>query len=193
MPEPKPKRAVASLFSRPLLAGAMAAAAAAAAPAPALADIFLFLDGIEGESLDAKHKDQIDILSYSQSFRNVTSTIGGGAGTGKVTCGDITLLKNIDKSSPQLIQAVTKGTHIAKGVLTFQTTGKTQAAYYTVTLTDILISSIDQSDQSDLAKIVERTTLTPAVFEFEYRAQKADGSLDAGIKFKYDCKANKAG
>jgi type VI secretion system secreted protein Hcp len=188
MPEPKSKRAVASLFSRPLLAGAMAAAVA---PAPALADIFLNLYEFAGESLDSKHKGEIDILSYSQSFRAATSAVGGGGGTGKVTCGDVTLLKNIDKSSPHLIEHVVTGKHIEKGLLTFRTTGKTQVEYYTVTLTDILISSIDQSDQPDPAKIVERTTLTPAAFEFSYRPQNPNGSLGTAIHFKYDCKADK--
>jgi len=32
-----------------------------------------------------------------------------------------------------------------------------------------------------------------AKVEVEYKPQKADGSLDAGIHFKYDIKANKAG
>jgi type VI secretion system secreted protein Hcp len=32
-----------------------------------------------------------------------------------------------------------------------------------------------------------------AKVDFEYKAQKQDGSLDAGIHFKYDIKTNKEG
>jgi type VI secretion system secreted protein Hcp len=36
-------------------------------------------------------------------------------------------------------------------------------------------------------------TLSFAKVDFEYKPQKPDGSLDAGIQFKYDLKANKQG
>jgi type VI secretion system secreted protein Hcp len=190
MPETKPKAGLATLVGRPLLAGAIAAGASA--PATAVADIFLKLDGIEGESQDAKHKGEIDILSYTQSFRNeTTSGTGGGGGAGKVTCGDVTVLKNIDKSSPPIIGAVATGKHIPKAVLTFRTLGAQQAEYYKVTLSDVLMVAIDQTDQPDPSKIVEKLQINASKFEFEYRPQKADGSLGAAVKFGFDCKANK--
>ena len=39
----------------------------------------------------------------------------------------------------------------------------------------------------------ETVTLAFAKVDFEYRPQKPDGSLDAGIHFKYDLKTNKVG
>lgn len=70
--------------------------------------IFLKLDGIRGAATDPRHKDEIDITSYAQAFRNSANFgFGGGAGSGRVSCGDITILKNIDRSSPDLIMHVT--------------------------------------------------------------------------------------
>ncbi len=182
-------RKLADRIGRPLLAGAIAASAVA--PAVAQADTFLRLDQIPGESQDTRHKDWIDILSYTQSYRQVISSSGGGGGAGKVTCGDITVLKNIDKSSPKLLEAVATGKHIKEGVIEFvAASGKEAQAYYKVTLSDILISQFDQTDQPDPARIVERVSLNAAKYEYEYRAQKADGSLDTAIKFGFDCKAN---
>ena len=40
---------------------------------------------------------------------------------------------------------------------------------------------------------MENVSLTFAKVDFEYKPQKADGSLDAGVHFKYDLKANKEG
>lgn len=189
MTAPKPKPGLANRIGRPLLAGAIVAAAAAPAVAPA--DTFLQLDKIPGEAADAKHKDWIEILSYTQSYRQTISSGGGGGGAGKVTCGDITVLKNIDKSSPELLKAITSGTHIAKGVIEFVTaSGKASQAYYKVTLSDILISQLDQTDQPDPARIVERVSLNAAKYEYEYRVQKEDGSLEPAIKFGFDCKAS---
>ena len=76
MSEPKAKPSFAARMGRPLLAAA-AATVSVAAPSTVLADIFLNLDGIKGESQDEKFKGQIDLLSYTQSFRNNGSVTGG--------------------------------------------------------------------------------------------------------------------
>ena len=39
----------------------------------------------------------------------------------------------------------------------------------------------------------EDVALQFAKVDFEYKPQKADGSLDVGVHFKYDIKANKVG
>jgi type VI secretion system secreted protein Hcp len=39
----------------------------------------------------------------------------------------------------------------------------------------------------------ETVSLVFAKVDFEYRPQKIDGTLDAGIHFKFDIKANKSG
>ena len=192
MPDTKPKSGLASKIGRPLLAGALATAAIA--PASAVADIFLKLGDIEGESTDAKHKGEIDILSYTQTFKNaVTSTTGTGADTGKATCGEVTVLKNIDKSSPKLIQQVVTGQHVDKAILTFRSVGKAALEYYVVTLEDVLLTSIDQTDQNNPARIFERVTINSAKFTFSYQQQKVDGQLLPAVQFTFDCKTNKAG
>jgi type VI secretion system secreted protein Hcp len=198
MPDTKPKSGLASMVTRPLLAGTLAAASIA--PSTAAADIFLRLEDtqgnltIPGESVDAKHKGEIDILSYSQSFKNpVSSTTGTGADTGKVTCGEITVLKNIDKSSPKLIQEVVTGKHIDKAILTFRSVGRAALEYYVVSLDDVLVTSIDQTDQNNPARIFERVTLNAAQFKFSYQQQKADGQLLPAVQFEFNCRTNKAG
>ena len=50
------------------------------------ADYFLKIDGIKGESLDDKHKDEIDVLSFSWGVSQTgTLAYGGGGGEGKAT------------------------------------------------------------------------------------------------------------
>ena len=45
-------------------------------------DMFLKIDGIQGESTDNSHKDEIDLLSYTwgESHEPVSATGGGAAG-----------------------------------------------------------------------------------------------------------------
>lgn len=180
-------------LARPVFAGALLAAAAM--PAQAATDVFLQLDGIPGESTDAKHKDWIEIRSYSQGFTNTSlRSSGGGGGAGKVSCGDVSVMKGIDKASPVLMGAVMMGKHIAKGTLAFRTSsGKGDVDYYTVTMEDLLIDSVQQSDSSgDGSKITESVSLNAQKYKFSYSPQKADGSLDAAKVFGFDCVANKA-
>ena len=48
-------------------------------------DYFLKLDGIQGESVDDKHKDEIQIMSFSWGGSQTSSVSGtGGSGAGKV-------------------------------------------------------------------------------------------------------------
>jgi type VI secretion system secreted protein Hcp len=182
---------LAKLVARPLLAGAIAASAPA--PVSAIDDIFLKLDGIEGESQDSKHKNEIDVLSYTQAFRNTGAKFTGGSPTtGKVTCGSVTVLKNIDKSSPQLIEAVVLGKHIRKGVITFRKAGKELIEYYVVTMNDVFVEAIDQTDTPDASAIVERVSLNAAKFDFKYTPQKEDGTPGPSELFSFDCVAQKA-
>jgi len=59
-------------------------------------------------------------------------------------------------------------------------------------MNDVIITGVSLSDSSDAAGS-ENVTMAFAKVDFEYKPQKSDGSLDAGIHFKYDIKANKEG
>ena len=73
------------------------------------------MDGIKGESVDSKHKDEIDVLAWSWGMSNSGSAhMGGGAGSGKVNVQDLSLTKYIDVSSPDLMLSCCNGKHIPK-------------------------------------------------------------------------------
>ena len=57
----------------------------------------------------------------------------------------------------------------------------------------MLITGVALSVAGDEPTGAENVTLQSARVDLEYKAQKADGSLDAGLHFKYDIKANKVG
>jgi type VI secretion system secreted protein Hcp len=173
-----------------LLAGALAAGAAGSVPAAA--DVFLKLDGITGEATDTKHKGEISILSYSQSFSNsATVSPGTTGGPGRVTCGAMTFLKNIDSSSPDLVAHVTTGTHVRNGLITFRKVGDNPIEYYRITLTDVVVTAIDQTDQADPTTIIEKVSMIADRFLFEYTAVDATGQPAGTTKFGWDCALNK--
>ena len=156
------------------------------------ADIFAKIGDIKGESLDAKHKDEIEVLSFSWGVTNAGITPPGGGGAGKATFHDLSIVHHIDKSSPRLLQACATGTHVKEATITHRKAGKGQQEFLIIKMNDIIITGVMHGGGSGQAGS-ETVSLTFAKVDFEYKPQKADGSLDAGIHFKYDLKANKVG
>lgn len=156
-------------------------------------DIFAKLGDIKGESLDDKHKDEIEVLSYSWGVTNAGSMAhGGGGGEGKASFHDLSFVHNIDKASPVLMQACATGTHLKEATITHRKAGKGQHEYLVVKMNDVIITSVTHGGSGD-SNHSENVSLAFAKVALEYKPQKADGSLDAGIHFKYDLKAQKEG
>ena len=157
-------------------------------------DAFLKIDGIEGESQDSKHKSEIELLSYSfGADQPASSSVGGGAGTGKVNMHDLTVLKSVDKASPRLLVACATGQHIKSAVLTVRKAGGDQQDFIIVTLSDVLVSSTHNSGQPKGGDGLpsEQLSLNFTKINFEYKQQGADGSLTGAVAGGYDVKANK--
>jgi type VI secretion system secreted protein Hcp len=156
-------------------------------------DIFAKIGDIKGESLDSKHKDEIEVLSFSWGVTNTGAKgFGGGGGEGKATFHDLSFVHNIDKASPVLMQACATGTHVKEATITHRKAGKDQHDYLIIKMNDIIITGVTDGEASGQAGS-ETVSLAFAKIDLEYKPQKADGSLDTGIHFKYDLKANKEG
>jgi type VI secretion system secreted protein Hcp len=156
-------------------------------------DIFAKLGDIKGESFDDKHKDEIEIMSWSWGVSNTgLRPAGGGGGAGKATFHDLSFTHKIDKASPVLMQACATGVHLKDATITHRKAGKGQHEFLVIKMNDVIITSVNDSDSNDSGTL-ENVTLNFAKIDVEYKPQKADGSLDAGVHFKYDLKAQKEG
>ena len=157
------------------------------------ADIFAKIGDIKGESIDDKHKDEIEILSWSWGITNaVTRAAVTGAGAGKASFHDLSFTHKIDKASPVLMKSCATGQHIKEATITLRKAGKGQQEFLIIKMNDVLITAVSDADGAEAGPI-ESVSLAFAKVDVEYRPQKSDGSLDAGLHFKYDLKANKEG
>jgi type VI secretion system secreted protein Hcp len=159
----------------------------------ALFDAFLKLDGIKGESADAKHKGEIDITSFSWGLSQTgIQATGGGGGAGKVAFQDISFIKKTDASSPLLMLNCANGTHIKEGNFVVRKAGGTQLEYLKLKLTDILVSSFKDHGSISGGDIpTESLSLNFAKVEYSYQQQGADGKAQGGpILAGWDVKAN---
>src|SRR5262249_13978585 len=145
----------------------------------AAVDYFLKVDGIPGESPDAQHPGEIQLLSFSWGeSQGGTMAFGGGGGAGKVQMEDFRFTMHVNKASPRLFLACATGEHIKQAVLTGRKAGNGQQDYVKVTFTDVLVSSCQTNGDGQAGSLpVDQVSLNFAGLEFEYKVQQANGTL----------------
>ncbi len=159
----------------------------------AAVDYFLKIDGIPGESQDSKHKNEIQLESFSWGEMNAgTAAYGGGMGAGKVQMQDFHFVMTVNKASPKLILACANGEHIKNAVLVCRKAGKEQQEYLKITFSDLLISSYNTTGSGGAGVIpLDEIAFNYSKIEYEYKEQKADGTLAGPVKIAWDLKQMK--
>jgi type VI secretion system secreted protein Hcp len=157
-------------------------------------DTFLKIDGIKGESKDDKHKDEIDVQSWSWGMSQLgTMATGGGGGAGRANVQDLSFTKQVDKSTPDLMLSCISGKHIKEATLVCRkASGDVQLDYLTIKLTDVLISSVQTGGSGGGGEVVmESVSINFAKVNVDYKEQTAKGAVGATPKMGWDIKANK--
>lgn len=154
-------------------------------------DYFLKINGIQGESADGKHANEIDVLSWSWgASQSGGSGYGGGAGVGKVSMQDFHFTMRVNKATPKLILAMCNGTHIPDCTLTLRKAGKEQQEYIKIKFSDVLISSYQTGGSGGEMDGTESCAFNYSKIEYEYKPQKKDGTLDGPVAFNWSVKTN---
>jgi type VI secretion system secreted protein Hcp len=154
-------------------------------------DYFLKIDGIAGESTDAKHKNEIDLLSWSWGESNAGKhDSGGGGGAGKVAMQDFHFTMKINKASPKLFLACASGDHIKEALLTCRKAGKDQQEYLKIKFSDLLISSYQHGGSAGEEVPVDQISFNFSKIEQSYAPQKPDGKLDSPVVHNWSVKTN---
>ena len=145
-------------------------------------DIHIKIDTIPGMS---EHKDfagQIMCESFSWGMTQTTnfgSSTGGGAGS--VNMGDLTFVHKVDKATPKLMIACCTGQHIKDAVLTCRKAGGAAGVdFLKITLTDVIVSSVQPSGSNQDDTPSEAVSLAFAEYKVEYQEQDNKGSKKGG-------------
>lgn len=145
--------------------------------------IFCKIDGIKGESTDANHKDEMELLSFSHGVsqpRSATASTAGGGTTGRCNHTDFSIVKALDSASPILNGQCCSGKHIASIVITLRRAdGDKSVPYMVYKLSDVVISSVSIGGHSDGVP-TESVTFNYAKIEWEYTKQARAGGAGAG-------------
>lgn len=155
-------------------------------------DMFLKIDGIQGESPDDSHKDEIELLTWDwQLLQNANMHTGSGGGAGKATVKDLNFTHYVDRSSPNLMKYCLTGKHIGECVLTVRKAGGSPLEYLKITMNDVVVTNVQPAGSKDDERIVENISLSFSKVKQEYTVQNAEGGSGGAVTAGYDIKLNK--
>jgi type VI secretion system secreted protein Hcp len=160
-------------------------------------DAFLKIDGVPGESTDDKHKDWIEVLSFtfgeSQPSSATASSAGGGT-TERVNFQDLAIVKHLDKATPKLDEQCCSGKHIANVTLEVCRAGGDKVKYMEVKLEQVIISSVQAGGTAAGTDLLptEHVSFNFGKIKWTYTQQKrADGTGGGNVTGGWDLTANK--
>ncbi len=154
---------------------------------------YLKCDPIKGESTDDKHKDWIEVESFSHGLSQPSSGASGtgGRAAARADFGSFYITKAVDKASPDLNLFCAQGKHIAK--LEFEACQETgeKVCYLKYELENAMVQSV-QVNGGGSQRASEAVAFSYDKIAWTYTAVKDDGS--AGDKVgpkKWNLETNK--
>ncbi|MFH1350717.1 MAG: type VI secretion system tube protein Hcp [Pseudomonadota bacterium] len=161
-------------------------------------DMFLQLEGIEGESEDKRHTGWIEVLSWSHSFSQMAASVRGssGATVEKANHSDLSITKYIDKATDDILSKLWNGDMINKASLKLyraDATTNQPVDYLTIDMEKVIVSNYSISGGGgDLP--LENLSLNYGKVTYTYKVQqKADGTGGAQTPVSHDLIGNVVG
>jgi type VI secretion system secreted protein Hcp len=140
---------------------------------------------IQGEAQDQKHKNEIEVLSWSWGMQG-KSSLGGGTASGKATMRELRIVKKLDKASTALMSALRTNEVIKEGVLTIRKTGGSKLEYLKITINDgrVMALDVEAGDDKGDSNLVERVSFSFNKINVEYTPQGGDGLPQGATTFE---------
>ncbi len=166
----------------------------------ALTNVYLWLDGIEGESHDMEHQGWIEIGTFTWGVGNTASYQDDQGASGKggksQTVGKLSefrISKKIDKASVSLFQACMMGSKIDSGLLSFlKLDGETRIEYFKIELTKIHVQEVNWTSEESADELKEELKLDFATFREFYTVQRNRGFPGGSTEFGFDLEKSTA-
>lgn len=157
---------------------------------------FIKFDGVDGECQDKDHKNWSDLASFSQSLHKPG---GGATGStrrrGDVVLDDLVCVKELDKSSPKLAEAVAKGKVFVKVEihLTASYTDSGRVTYYSYELKNVLVTSyqVGGSGQADQVP-TEQFSLNFEEIKVTYTENDSKGKKKGNVEYSWKVEEGEA-
>jgi type VI secretion system secreted protein Hcp len=156
---------------------------------------FLKIPEIPGESRTKVHEGEIEIMSWSWGLSvQGGAGSGGGGAAGKPDFQDISVRKQVDRSSPSLAKACVRGEHLREAVLATQggSSPKVSLDLIVIKLSDVTITGFEEGVEVLGSLPSDSFSIRFAKIDYSYTPQEADGTADSPVRWTWDLKANKS-
>ncbi|MGA2441368.1 MAG: type VI secretion system tube protein Hcp [Tepidisphaeraceae bacterium] len=156
-------------------------------------DIFLKLDGIDGESGDGKHTGWIELNTFGHSVSHQSEGKISAASTlsaGRSELSDISVTKDLDKASPNLAKFCLNGKVIKSGQIDFCAGTGEKHVYLTYKLTNVHLKTHGINHGGGTARPSETLSFGYTKIEMEYTSWGADGSKGGATPYRWDLTKN---
>lgn len=146
-------------------------------PGLAAADMYLKIEGINGESQDRDHKGEIEVLSWSWGMsQNQPATGASRRAAGAVCIEDMNLTKYHDASSADLYNALANGKHYPSATLTMRKAGQGQQNYVVIEMKNVNVRSVSTGSSGSEDRMTENLLLSFQQVAGSYAPQAASGT-----------------
>ena len=158
-------------------------------------DVYLYIDGIKGESADDRHKDWIECKSVSwgvEQPRSATASTGGGHTAERCEHRDIVISKLADLASPILLQTCAAGRTIPKAKFEFMRADAQgeRVKYFEIEIDNVLIGAVSPAvDEGDI--LTEEVGFKFSRVRWKYTQQKISGGAGGNTSGGWDLSANR--
>ena len=170
-------------------------------------EIYLKLDGIDGESTVRGHENETVVLSYEQGIDHPAPPLGTstGASAGRPTFSGVRFRKPLDKGSIPILLACAGGTLIRTARFAFRRPS-TNLDFYIVSLDSVLVTHIVEragvgtqyplsfdalSVGADSIGFLDEVTLSYLKIQWEYHPVSASGAPGPVVKGGWDLPQNR--
>lgn len=155
-----------------------------------MADMFIKIVGIAGESQDEVHSGQIDILSWRWKMSQQSSMMAGsGGGVSKATVNDLEFIHHIDRASPNFMRYCLTGRHVPEVILYARKAGGVALEFLKITMGHVIITGVEPSGMAN--QFLEHVTLSFARVKQEYTVQGQLGTSNGTVTASFDIKENR--
>lgn len=134
-------------------------------------DMFMKVEGVDGESSDDAHDKWIELLSYNHGVSQPASGVSatGGRTGGRADFQDFSVIKTIDNATPDLSIKCAKGEHVPKVEVELCLASGDKHTFMKYTMEDCIVTSVSPGGGSEgESKPTEAVTFAYGKIKWEY-------------------------
>lgn len=164
--------------------------------------IYMKIDGIDGNVTASGLEKFIELESFDFNVRRKLNTTPGSVHDregGKPALSEITITKRVDQTTPHLFSEATVGMPKSQVVIKFVNTGNTLQDYLVITLSNVMISGYELSDEMGDEQLKvgkkkphEAITLNYDKIEVKYIPYDSKNQAGSPVPAGYDLNTAKA-